>query len=689
MEFPPVRSNGLAFINSSPELFPPLSDYACLNDLFYYDFGGKDPDGDSLVYEMVTPLNGNTNALAPLPARPMPAPYLPVTWTAGMGTTNQIPGSPTIGIDKNSGLLTLKPTSLGLFVFGVRCSEYRNKVKIGEIRRDFQLMVLNCPKNVAPKILVKQAGHKTPYQEGDVIRVSAAGNRCLDLFVADTEANAALTLEARPVNFSMTDQIISLKSGTVNPNGVKDTLSTTACFPACLNSAGKTYLMDFIVSDNGCSLPKKDTIRVAFQIEPVPNQAPTLTTTAAAPVLTPRLNETIAFDVLGLDGDNDFVSLTVSGQDFPITGQSMSFTTANGNGQASGRFTWDLDCRARTQASYTLLFTATTLQCGLPVTKTVPVEVRPQSQNLPPAITTTAPAVVLRPRLGEKIEFDVTGTDDDGDLVSVGLTAVDFNRNNQTLAFPAATGPGLVTSRFSWTLDCPAVSQQDRYTLRFTATSMVCGEALTQTTDIEIRPDYRNAPPVMASNMAGKTIAVPLGSTFTDTIFGTDVDLNHIALTAQGEGFDLADRDMRFQPASGQGQARAVFSWNPACQVTPAGQYTVHFTLTETACLASPPQTLSVTFDVGNQEEKPFTPADIFTPNNDGRNDYFELPNLPADFCTSVFAVIKIYNRWGGLVYESQDRNFKWDGQHIADGVYYYQILYSDKQYKGMVTVVR
>ncbi|MDC3924447.1 hypothetical protein KGZ05_29850, partial [Pseudomonas aeruginosa] len=52
LEFPAVVKNGQAFRNSSPELISAVSDYACLNELFTFDFSGKDPDGDSLVYEM-------------------------------------------------------------------------------------------------------------------------------------------------------------------------------------------------------------------------------------------------------------------------------------------------------------------------------------------------------------------------------------------------------------------------------------------------------------------------------------------------------------------------------------------------------------------------------------------------------------------------------------------------------------
>ncbi len=64
----------------------------------------------------------------------------------------------------------------------------------------------------------------------------------------------------------------------------------------------------------------------------------------------------------------------------------------------------------------------------------------------------------------------------------------------------------------------------------------------------------------------------------------------------------------------------------------------------------------------------------IFTPNGDNKNDYFT-PQINR----SVEKVdMKIYNRWGNLVYETDDPAINWDGKHIdtgvllQDGVYYY-----------------
>ena len=65
LEIPPVVKNGKPFIDSSPRLFPPLSDYACKGKPYYVDFSGTDDDGDSLAYSLATPLNTKVGIALP------------------------------------------------------------------------------------------------------------------------------------------------------------------------------------------------------------------------------------------------------------------------------------------------------------------------------------------------------------------------------------------------------------------------------------------------------------------------------------------------------------------------------------------------------------------------------------------------------------------------------------------------
>jgi len=69
-----------------------------------------------------------------------------------------------------------------------------------------------------------------------------------------------------------------------------------------------------------------------------------------------------------------------------------------------------------------------------------------------------------------------------------------------------------------------------------------------------------------------------------------------------------------------------------------------------------------------------FELPNTFTPNDDGQNDVFEAIN--NWFVQRID--LKIYNRWGNLVYETETPDFQWDGTNIAnnkqlaDGVYFY-----------------
>lgn len=68
----------------------------------------------------------------------------------------------------------------------------------------------------------------------------------------------------------------------------------------------------------------------------------------------------------------------------------------------------------------------------------------------------------------------------------------------------------------------------------------------------------------------------------------------------------------------------------------------------------------------------------IFTPNGDGINDYFEIgygdDGRPINDLSVYFLSTKlvIFNRWGRIVYESNDYKNDWDGGKLPDGTYFY-----------------
>jgi gliding motility-associated-like protein len=88
----------------------------------------------------------------------------------------------------------------------------------------------------------------------------------------------------------------------------------------------------------------------------------------------------------------------------------------------------------------------------------------------------------------------------------------------------------------------------------------------------------------------------------------------------------------------------------------------------------------------------------ILTPNQDGLNDFF-MPFVGANI---ISITTTIYNRWGALLFESNQINHGWNGMNtsgteVPDGTYFYVIELEDKKdgnsnnkiYKGALTLIR
>lgn len=69
------------------------------------------------------------------------------------------------------------------------------------------------------------------------------------------------------------------------------------------------------------------------------------------------------------------------------------------------------------------------------------------------------------------------------------------------------------------------------------------------------------------------------------------------------------------------------------------------------------------------------TLPNIITPNGDAVNDMYFLENT-FDYTTNFN--VKIMNRWGAMVFQSNDPQIKWSPKNISDGVYFIAIVYND-----------
>ena len=117
----------------------------------------------------------------------------------------------------------------------------------------------------------------------------------------------------------------------------------------------------------------------------------------------------------------------------------------------------------------------------------------------------------------------------------------------------------------------------------------------------------------------------------------------------------------------------SVFNWVPGME---SGTYTI--TATD-ECEKSVSAIVNV--ESGCQIVIP----NVFSPNSDGENDRFVIDGILGTSNT-----VRIYNRWGQIVYEANNYRNQWDGDDVSDGTYYYEVQVDGepKAFTGHLTIL-
>lgn len=618
LEFPPVIKNGVPFVNSSPHLFPPLSDFACPQKPYYVNFAGVDDDNDSIVYSLTTPLNTFGSTADPGAS---PGPYPLVEWRPGFSLSNIIGGSPDLRISPD-GLLTCTPLHPGLFVFAVKAEEFRNGIKIGETRRDFQLYVdPNCKPDQPPQILGKNLTDATfTYDNNMSLSFSgtvANGDRCIKVQVSDPDTNDPLhnftqniSIKAVALNFKSKDISGILPTTTTATLKNGSTVEFTVCFPQCpfINAP---YQIGIVAYDDACALPLTDTLKVLVNQLPPPNSnAYFLPPKSVTAQLIEGQSSSWPFEAKDYDGD--LMNFSVLTDGFVLSDAGIAFNVNQNPGDATGSVTWNASCKKH-EFSKRQNFTVKVLVDDQDICKIVHYDtivyhlnvvlpsIHPKLKIYSEDRAQDLTSATVNMNLGH-IGFDVIGTDTDVtsiDTLNLSLLSADGTVTPVGYNFVQATGLHFVESKFLWDPDCTIFqdgSFNNDYTLKF----------------------------MVANNHCKSPIS--------DTAF-VKVNIKDIESTYDG-----------FLPAN---------------------------------VITTFPDHCNDFFAIEGFESEP-----------DCNGQIRQIPLVPADNCVNRFERVRIYDRWGKLVFESEDRKFKWYAVNESAGVYYYIIYFNNRKFKSSLTVI-
>ncbi len=214
--------------NSSPYFTNNPIVFVCVGQNFTYNHGAVDPDGDSLVYSLVDPLDSAN---------------IPVTYQPGYSATTPIISVPPLTIDPLTGDIVMTPSQQEVGILSVRVEEFRDGVKIGEVVRDMEIYVRPCTNTIPTATGI----NGTPKRD---TTICPGTQLCFDIFSNDADpnqivtmswnrqiANATLTISGFPFptgHFCWTPTVSDISS-------IPHQFTLTVVDNACPNSGYQTY----------------------------------------------------------------------------------------------------------------------------------------------------------------------------------------------------------------------------------------------------------------------------------------------------------------------------------------------------------------------------------------------------------------------------------------------------------------
>ncbi|WP_080059995.1 gliding motility-associated C-terminal domain-containing protein [Spirosoma aerolatum] len=635
LEFPPMTRSGVTVTNSSPVFKFPNGDYICINNPFTFDVGATDADGDQLRYSLVTPLNGYTTSTAPTDFDDSPkASYPTITWAPGYSLSNIIPGNPPLTINPTTGQLTVRASKEGLFLFTVQCEEFRNGERIGVVRRDFQLPVVDCSKNTPPAAVVLANGKEASDlvwcgSQPLVLSVEANSDWAYQWQKDGENIRGATsdTLQVRvPGMYTVVKSLANSCANDTTSQAVKVTYVTapavkigiTSPEPYCtgdtirLEAAGQSnYQYQWQQDGKDIDGARQAILGVyqsgVYSVLAKPANAVCDGTDTARITINPKPDATIKAPRLSFCAD-DSTTLTVNRQIgdrylWQRNGAKLSDTTALLTVRQSG--------------TYQVTVMASTGCAALSAPINVNRYERPTVlfDSIPPICANSSNVVTLRGQ-------PVGGTFD---------------------------GPGVSGTRFD-----PKSVGAGTYQLTYTVVSdTVCQTRTSQRVEVVASP-----------NVSGQT-------RYTMTRGGS------VQLLTQA---DQPIRTYQWEPPTSLDQPTVA---SPTASPAETTTYQVTVTSAE-GCTTI----FSVLVDVST----PLYIPTAFSPNADGNNDVWLLSNISA----FPQCEVSVFNRWGELIFYSKGYAQPWDGtykqQLVQTGVYTYQIKTGNDPlahiYRGQLTVL-
>lgn len=252
-----------AACNNSPVFNSPPTPYICAGQPFVFNQGATDPDGDSLAYAIGPCLTNNTGGQ--------------VTYSPGFTPTAPLGPTWQFAINPVTGDITITPNP-GTIQIGVLCvyiTEWRKingvYTQIGQIERDMQFTVINCPVSNSAPVGTTPANPGNPIsnltggtQVGNTLELNVCINNPFDFDFTSIDPNAVspnppnnqvdtMKITGNPTLTGVTFTAVP-PATQLNPYVIYGGSPLVGHFNITFTTTG-TYFITVTLKDNACPLP--------------------------------------------------------------------------------------------------------------------------------------------------------------------------------------------------------------------------------------------------------------------------------------------------------------------------------------------------------------------------------------------------------------------------------------------------
>lgn len=627
--------------NSSPVFTNKPVTVMCQGQTNCYNHGAVDPDGDSLVYSMVTPFNSSSTTY--------------VSWIPPYTATQPLPSNPPCTIDPHTGDICMTPTMNIISPMAVKVEQWRqiNQVPtlIGTIYRDLQVNVVTC-NNQLPKLSGMDTTHTHGYNVNDSIysvELCLGKTLSFTMWGKDDDVYNASNI-GNPEKFNITwNNGIPQGQFQVFYNGTDSAKATFTWTPNATHVSNIPKCFTVTIKDQACPYNGQQTFSYCITVRGMSVNIGKDTTLCKG--------ESVTFTAVA---DTTTVNYIWKLDGIP-TGVPLSSTTytVNTTNLAPGMHVVSIETNDG----------GTTIKC--PGTHQVFVTVIP----LP------------KPDLGN-----------DTVICEPNTLTLDGGPGGQHLWSPT----GQLTQTITVTqTGFYKVFVDGGVGTRCIGRDSVMVEVV-KLPVFDLGPDTCAKTTFdVWSGLSGAYYTWSTGAN-TEYITPSQSGNYHVTITYKpGSGCDVSDSRVVNIIDFDLGNDTTICSHETLILIAPlapAGHSYAYIWMPDgqtTREIVVADKTAGTTYkysvDVGGGcyddinvtvEDCPFIIPNVFTPNGDGKNDQFAVDgvdNYPG-------SKLVVYNRWGTKVFEHESYNSGeyWDGRNQPDGVYYY-VLYQKKRVKGTI----